>query len=79
MNAIAQHKTHRLVSEIDLQLWAREQRRRWFARTFGASLRNFALAFPMMSRLVARTCVRRLFQSAPSSGDSGAPSGVAAH
>jgi hypothetical protein len=78
MNALAQHKTHHLVSEIDIQLWAREQRRRWFARTFAVSLRNFARAFRMMSRLVARACVGPLVQSAPSGGDSGAPSGVAA-
>ena len=29
MNAVAQHKTRHIVSEIDIQLWAREQRRRW--------------------------------------------------
>jgi hypothetical protein len=45
MNAVAQHKTRHIVSEIDIQLWAREQRRRWFARTFGTPLRRLALGF----------------------------------
>ena len=43
MNAVAQHKTRHIVSEIDIQLWAREQRRRCFARTFGTPLRKLAL------------------------------------
>ncbi len=75
MNAVAQHKTRHIVSEIDIQLWAREQRRRWFARTFGTPLRRLALGLRVMSRLAARGCVRRLFQSAPSRGDSDAQFG----
>ena len=43
MNAVAQHKTRHIVSEIDIQLWAREQRRRCFVRTFGTPLRKLAL------------------------------------
>ena len=75
MNAVAQHKTRHFVSEIDIQLWAREQRRRCFARTFGTPLRKLALGLRVRSRLLARACVRRLFQSAPSRGDSGAQFG----
>jgi hypothetical protein len=75
MNAVAQHKTRHIVSEIDIQLWARNQRRRRFARTFGTPLRRLALGLRVMSRLVARACVRRLFQSAPSRGDSDAQFG----
>ena len=43
MNAVAQHKTRHIVSEIDIQLRAREQRRRCFVRTFGTPLRKLAL------------------------------------
>ena len=54
MNGVAHHKTRQIVSEIDIRLWAREQRRRWFARTCGAPLRKFALRSSMMFRLVIR-------------------------
>jgi hypothetical protein len=43
MNGLAQHETRHIVSAIDIQLWARAQRRRWFARTCGAPLQKFAL------------------------------------
>jgi hypothetical protein len=61
---VAQHKTRHIVGEIDIQLWAREQRRRWFARTCGASLRKFALRSWVMLRRMARSCARRLLQAA---------------
>ena len=35
-------QTGHIVSEIDIQLWVREQRRRWFARTFRTPLRRFS-------------------------------------
>ncbi|MGH6816582.1 MAG: hypothetical protein ACREC6_12855 [Hyphomicrobiaceae bacterium] len=59
MNAVSQRNTRYIVSEIDIQLWARELRRRWFARTFGAPLRKLARVVAQavlraMSRLVAR-------------------------
>ncbi len=74
MNAVAQHKTRHIVSEIDVQLWAREQRRRCFARTFGTPLRKVALGSDDVPP-GGRACVRRLFQSAPNRGDSGAQFG----
>jgi len=75
MNGVAQHRTRQIVSEIDIQLWAREQRRRWFARTCGAPLRKFALRSSVMFRLVTRDCARHLLQSAPLRRASGAQSG----
>jgi hypothetical protein len=68
MNGAAQQETRHIVSAIDIQLWAREQRRRWFARTCVAPLRTAALRSWLMFRLVARSSVRHLLQSAPSSG-----------
>ena len=75
MNGVAHHKTRQIVSEIDIRLWAREQRRRWFARTCGAPLRKFALRSSMMFRLLIRDCVGHLLQSAPRRRDGGAQSG----
>ncbi|MFZ0855202.1 MAG: hypothetical protein WAO08_39175 [Hyphomicrobiaceae bacterium] len=65
MNAVAQHKTRHIVSEIDIQLWAREQRRRWFARTFGTPLRRLALGLRVMSRLAARAALGVSFSLLP--------------
>jgi hypothetical protein len=75
MNGLAQHETRHIVSAIDIQLWARAQRRRWFARTCGAPLQKFALRSWVIFRLLARGWFRRLLQSAPSRRDSGAQSG----
>jgi hypothetical protein len=60
MNGSSRHKRHYTVSQIDIELWAREQRRRWFARTLGAPLRKLArvvaqAAPSALSCLVART------------------------
>jgi hypothetical protein len=75
MNGVAQHQTRRSISDIDIQLWAREQRRRWFVRTCGTLLRKFALRSWVILRLVARACVSHLRQSVPPRRDSGAQSG----
>jgi hypothetical protein len=75
MYGLVQHETRHIVSEIDIQLWAREQRRLWFARTCGAPFRKFALRSWVIFRLIARGWFRRLLQFAPSRRDSGAQSG----
>jgi hypothetical protein len=53
VNAVTQRNTRHIVSEIDIQLWAREQRRRWLTRTFDASLRKLA-------RMVAEAGLRAM-------------------
>jgi hypothetical protein len=60
------HNPRHIVSQIDIELWAREQRRRWFARRFGALLRKLARMFARAvllahSRLVV--CRRRGWRS----------------
>lgn len=60
MNAPPRHNRRYIVSQIDIELWAREQRRRWFARRLGAPLAKLArvvaqAVLPAMSRLVACT------------------------
>jgi hypothetical protein len=42
MNPVIHRNIRHIVSDIDIQLWAREQRRRWFARKFSAPLSKFA-------------------------------------
>jgi hypothetical protein len=54
MDGPSRNNRHYIVSQIDIELWAREQRRRWFARTFGEPLRKLAqVVLPALFRLVA--------------------------
>ena len=55
MDGPSRYNRHYIVSQIDIELWAREQRRRWYARTFGAPLRKLA-------RVVAQAVLRALFR-----------------
>ena len=65
MNAVTQRNTRHIVSEIDIQLWAREQRRRWLTRTFDASLRMVAEAgLRAMPRLVTLAATASLLKCA---------------
>lgn len=62
MFEVAQRSARHTVSNIDIELWAREQRRRWFVRTLGAPLRRLAQSAVQ----VGLRAVMRLMAVAPS-------------
>jgi hypothetical protein len=78
VNAVTQRNTRHIVSEIDIQLWAREQRRRWLTRTFDASLRKLArmvaeAGLRAMPRLVTRAATASLLKCAGGTTYTAAP------